>query len=88
MATVQRIGVRKDKGILPILVFAAVGFIMGVGIVFVVAIHDVMAGGSFRHYELQYYWMAGLFGTLASLLFCSMLAWAFHGFEEEIDGEE
>lgn len=77
------VGMRADKGWTPLIVLAIVGFILGAGIVFVVAVHDMWVGGTFRHYPTSLYVMAGLFGAVATLVLGVIFCWCADVIEEE-----
>ena len=83
MTTRNTVGMRKDRGWYPLIVLCIVGFIMGAGVVFVVAIHEMWLGGPFRHYALSLYWTAGLFGAVFALVFGLIICWCFDVIEEE-----
>lgn len=82
------IKIRKDRGWQPLIVFAIVGFLLGVGAIFIVAIHNMWDGGQFRHYSYSLYFLAGLFGAFVVEIVGNVFAWAFNVVEEEyLDGE-
>jgi ribose/xylose/arabinose/galactoside ABC-type transport system permease subunit len=83
----KQIGIRTDKGWLPIIVFVVVGFLLGVAMIFLIALHPIFDGLPMRHYPFQLYFLSGCFVAVATLVLSYIYAWAFHLVDEDLEGE-
>jgi uncharacterized membrane protein len=77
------VAVRNDKGWLPLIVLSVIGFIFGAAIVFIIAVHPILDGCAIRQYPVSYYFFAGIFGAIFTLIFGVVYAWCVDVIEEE-----
>jgi len=79
----QTVGIRKDSSWWPWIVLALLGFFIGIGVVIVVAVHEMWMGGNFRYYPMQIYVFVGLIFAAIMVVVGAVLSWTFDVIEKE-----
>ena len=78
--------IRKDYGYMPYIIFLIFGAIAGVLIVILIAAHDMFyPGGHYRQYDSGIYILFASVGALMGIISLTILGWAFHMEDEELE---